>query len=754
MLSGNLQADDRLQADNRLIADDQLLTDDWLLADEQPPTNDKTPADQTLTRETQESIINDYLWITGQTKHQAHPSSLGTEYDLPIKCGTPAIVRFMTNRDKLDHDLLQSLGVVEHARPDLDSYFDSPGGHFRIHYASSGIDTVYRASVDLNGNSVPDYIDSVAMVADSVWDIMVNQLGFPEPVTDTFCTTSDGPLFDIYVSALAANVYGMTWADYDCAIPGSFLMQVPGFIEIDNDYQHISIYRDRPMDAVRVTIAHEFFHAVQFGMDYTEFTGGTEGSGNLYWGEMSAVWMEEKIYDEINDYYYYLPYFFNNPNTSFQQFLPGGDNHPYASVVFPLFLSEKYGDSIIRVIWEKEVELGVGPNFLEAASFAIESMSDDTYVTAFSEFALWNFFTGFRSVFAPDTIGYEEGVEYPIFPDSLPVSIDSMIPNFAIYDSYPVPFTTANANPFKPEHNAISIIRFENTELVQEERFYRCVDSLTYYNPICNQDSTVAVEVTDSSDIANLAWDAMDSSFTIVAAIESMVFPVDDTAYVSAWTVSLVFQDLSHSIEIDRLYLPSFEDVYLPAYSLNVDRVNQYKRITMILAPASPYEELYQPGVGKRVGYVVRELMSGDTALTPIDAGYDVNQVKLVIYPNPAVVNQMQVTQNTDMPELRFRVANMDVSGDPFVGLPEVRIRTVLNMFDVAGNIVFSGDTTIARDLMGFFVEGSRALEGLAWDMTNQAGTPVASGVYIGIAEIYIDRRKVADAIGKVAIIR
>ena len=79
--------------------------------------------------------------------------------------------------------------------------------------------------------------------------------------------------------------------------------------------------------------------------------------------------------------------------------------------------------------------------------------------------------------------------------------------------------------------------------------------------------------------------------------------------------------------------------------------------------------------------------------------------------------------------------------------------RNAINIFDLAGNIVYSVDTTKVQELMEFFGLGSGPLE-VSWDMKNQSGTPVASGIYVGVAEIYINRQKMAQGTGKVAIIR
>ena len=192
-------------------------------------------------------------------------------------------------------------------------------------------------------------------------------------------------------------------------------------------------YADRPLDAVRVTAAHEFFHAVQFGIDFTEsevYGSGPTAISARYWMEMSATWMEEQLYDNINDYYNYLPYFFNDPRLSLQQFNSYADLRPYANVVFPLFLAEQYGPGIIKSIWLRCRAAGPGPQFLFVANAALDSATGGggDWVTAFREFTLWNWFTGSRANLAPAGLGYSERQAYPAFPDSM----------IASWNSYPV----------------------------------------------------------------------------------------------------------------------------------------------------------------------------------------------------------------------------------------------------------------------------------------------------------------------------
>ena len=51
------------------------------------------------------------------------------------------------------------------------------------------------------------------------------------------------------------------------------------------------------MNLLKVTAAHEFFHAVQFAYDI-----GEDG----WFMESTATWMEEHVYDAINDNLQYL----------------------------------------------------------------------------------------------------------------------------------------------------------------------------------------------------------------------------------------------------------------------------------------------------------------------------------------------------------------------------------------------------------------------------------------------------------------
>ncbi|MFQ6009297.1 MAG: hypothetical protein ACE5K8_10160, partial [Candidatus Zixiibacteriota bacterium] len=75
---------------------------------------------ESLSRERQIEIIQNYMYVTGQSAQlpaQAPEAMPGDHEVLPIKCGTPAVMEFFHNRHKFDKDLLLSLGVKLYARP-------------------------------------------------------------------------------------------------------------------------------------------------------------------------------------------------------------------------------------------------------------------------------------------------------------------------------------------------------------------------------------------------------------------------------------------------------------------------------------------------------------------------------------------------------------------------------------------------------------------------------------------------------------
>ena len=81
---------------------------------------------------------------------------------------------------------------------------------------------------------------------------------------------------------LGGAFFGATFSETqvpDYFIPGNPFSSFTSYIHIDNDfaepsYSGVNDYVARPLDAVRVTAAHEYFHAIHFGIDAFEYSWG------------------------------------------------------------------------------------------------------------------------------------------------------------------------------------------------------------------------------------------------------------------------------------------------------------------------------------------------------------------------------------------------------------------------------------------------------------------------------------------------
>ncbi|MCJ7457602.1 MAG: DUF6055 domain-containing protein [candidate division Zixibacteria bacterium] len=289
--------------------------------------------------------------------------------------------------------------------PDTEYAYNTPSGYFKIHFAKEGVNAVYQPNVDNNGNGIPDYVDTCAAVLDHIWAKEIDSLGYNVPPSDgwypvTWDNGGDGR-YDIYLLNLGSNYLGATHPETTSA-PNPALWSYTSWIELDNNYTNYPAYHPQ-YDWLRVTAAHEFFHAIQMGYDVFE----NEVAGDVakpYWMEMSATWMENEVYDYINDYIYYLRSFLGAPWVSLRNFT---GLHPYGAVVWPIYLGERFGINIIKDIWTKCAEVP-GDNVLSATDTILSTLHNSSLNSAFREFSVWNYFTGDRA--NPSVFGfYSEG---------------------------------------------------------------------------------------------------------------------------------------------------------------------------------------------------------------------------------------------------------------------------------------------------------------------------------------------------------
>lgn len=167
-------------------------------------------------------------------------------------------------------------------------------------------------------------------------------LGYRTPVDDTPAAPStDNPdgRFDVFLGDLSdQGLYG--YCAPDGTQSATARAQVTSFCVLDNDYARAE-YGAAPADSLRVTAAHEYFHAIQFAYDVDEDVWLMEGS---------ATWVEDEVYDSINDNWQFLadsP--LRYPRTPLD-YSPG--YHRYGAWLFFRFASERLGRQVVRQIWE------------------------------------------------------------------------------------------------------------------------------------------------------------------------------------------------------------------------------------------------------------------------------------------------------------------------------------------------------------------------------------------------------------------
>jgi hypothetical protein len=317
------------------------------------------------------------------------PVSLPPRYriDRPLKDGTLLVLDIIQNWGEANDEFKRRFSFLLY-RVDKQADFDSPSGFFRIHYDTTGGDAVYQPDVDIDPtDGIPDFVNRTAEYFDLAWHYICDTLGYDTPPYDGSRGGGEN-LYDIYMHRYA-GAYGVTFLEFPSDQRPGRDYDYTSYIYVDPTYEGFG-YEDRTLP-MKVTSAHEFFHAVQFAYSVQ--------AGDWYM-ENSATWMEDIIWDDINDNYAYLPYFLNHPHLALT-YTNGA--HEYGGFIWPMFLYENWGHEFILSSWNYAIHYD--------AETALELTCSD-YGTSFPEqytiFSLWNYLTNYRD----DGNHYEEGSDY------------------------------------------------------------------------------------------------------------------------------------------------------------------------------------------------------------------------------------------------------------------------------------------------------------------------------------------------------
>ena len=248
-------------------------------------------------------------------------------------CGTPLKHGLSRDWNKLEA-ATQKVLAKQLAAPVLSggTYRDSPSGRFRIHYTLTGADAVPSLS----------WVQTVAQTFDDVAAAYSARGWRLAP------TVSASP-YDVYLRELSSQrLYGQTTSVL--AIPSAGYDNAFGsYMELDNNFTD-SIYVNSgggtfsALQSLQVTAAHEYHHAIQYGYNYYF---------DIWYAEATATWMEDELYDSVNQLYTYLPAWFNNSTQSLDSTTSTSTGGGYGRWIFNRYLAEQHGVDTVRAAWEK-----------------------------------------------------------------------------------------------------------------------------------------------------------------------------------------------------------------------------------------------------------------------------------------------------------------------------------------------------------------------------------------------------------------
>jgi hypothetical protein len=340
------------------------------------------------------------------------PAELQTGYaplaTEPLRCATPLVRAVDNPASGLDPSQLQTIRAWRDrvaARRLVESAISS-GGRFRIEFETSGTDSV-DITDEFPANGIPDFVDRIGDALEESWTYQVDSLGFDPPETD-------GMPFE--VGLLAIGSFGYT--ELDATAPGGTR------IVMRNNYEGLPPNEDpdgSALGSLRVTAAHEFRHAGQYA------TSGWSEPG--LWIEIDAIWSEDQVFDDVNDYWRYLEN--SSPISAPALPLDNGGTPSYGESVLQFWLELRAGVDGVREYWERRRNFP-GEHPLDS----YESVLMANYApldSAFVDFALHNLQCG--SLAAPG-IGYPEAAGYPdtqfaeVFA-TLPAAVGSTVEHLA-----------------------------------------------------------------------------------------------------------------------------------------------------------------------------------------------------------------------------------------------------------------------------------------------------------------------------------
>jgi hypothetical protein len=244
------------------------------------------------------------------------------------------------------------------------------GTNVCVHYVASTSDRPPMTDTAPD-DGIPDWVQETADVMEHVWAREIGSLGYRRPLADGGTpANATGPTtgLDVFLGDIGDDgLYGYATTDGTARRSSAYLV-------LDDDYSSRQFGTSKsPGQLMRVTAAHEFFHTVQFGYDAHE---------DGWFMEATATWMEERVYDSVNDNRQFL--------SASSMALPGRSldspaaGTPYGNWIFFEFLSRRLGGAVVKSMWSRAAESGVYSTVAISRALRAEDTSLRTRFAGFS----------------------------------------------------------------------------------------------------------------------------------------------------------------------------------------------------------------------------------------------------------------------------------------------------------------------------------------------------------------------------------
>jgi hypothetical protein len=198
-----------------------------------------------------------------------------------------------------------------------------------------------------DGDGIPDYVEEILEIAEYSYSIEVapGPLGWKPPKRDKAgCGADPGARADVYLKQLGSQgLFG-----YESPDPGQGQKRSQhGYLVLDDDYSatEYGFFAD-PLAPAKVTFAHEFNHLLQQAYDSFQ---------DIWMFEATAVWVEELVYPEINDYVNFVRSFALTPGAPITEVAAANGLKIYGTAVWNHWLDRGgggYGPDAILRAWE------------------------------------------------------------------------------------------------------------------------------------------------------------------------------------------------------------------------------------------------------------------------------------------------------------------------------------------------------------------------------------------------------------------